>query len=78
VTATGLADQLRRWGIKKVIVCGLATDYCVKATALDGASGGFDVTLLEDAVRSVDIEAGDGTRALAEIEAAGCALAVTR
>lgn len=78
VTATGLADQLRRWGIKKVVVCGLATDYCVKATALDGASGGFDVTLLEDAVRSVDIEAGDGTRALAEIKAAGCVLAVAR
>jgi nicotinamidase/pyrazinamidase len=78
VTATGLADQLRRWGTKKVVVCGLATDYCVKATALDGVSGGFEVTLLEDAVRSVDIEAGDGTRALAEIEAAGCVLAVAR
>jgi nicotinamidase/pyrazinamidase len=72
VIATGLADQLRRWGIAKVVVCGLATDYCVKATALDGASEGFDVSLLEDAVRSVDIEVGDGTKALAEIAAAGC------
>jgi nicotinamidase/pyrazinamidase len=74
VTPTGLAGQLQRWGVSKVVICGLATDYCVKATALDGASEGYSVTLLEDAVRSVDLEAGDGERALAEIVAAGCHL----
>ncbi|MEA2000798.1 MAG: isochorismatase family protein [Actinomycetota bacterium] len=77
IIATGLADQLRRWGVQKIVVCGLATDYCVKATALDGASGGFEVTLLEDAVRSVELEPGDGQRALVEIERAGCALTDT-
>jgi nicotinamidase/pyrazinamidase len=74
ITATGLADQLERWGIEKVVVCGLATDYCVKATALDGISGGFEVILLQDAVRSVDLEAGDGDKALAEMRDAGCRL----
>ena len=72
VTPTGLAGQLERWGITKVVVCGLATDYCVKATALDGISEGLEVRLLENAVRSVDLEPGDGERALAEILAAGC------
>jgi len=72
VTPTGLAGQLKRWGISKLVVCGLATDYCVKATALDGVREGFEVTLLENAVRSVDLEPGDGERALAEIAAAGC------
>ena len=74
VTPTGLQDQLERWGIKKVVVCGLATDYCVKATALDGVGAGFEVALLEDAVRSVDLEAGDGERAIAEMSDAGCEL----
>ncbi len=44
VTSTGLAQQLERWGIKSVVVVGLATDYCVKATALDGIEEGFDVS----------------------------------
>jgi nicotinamidase/pyrazinamidase len=74
VTPTGLAGQLERWGVTRVIVCGLATDYCVKATALDGVAGGFEVTVLLDAVRSVDLEPGDGERAIAEILGAGCRL----
>jgi nicotinamidase/pyrazinamidase len=74
VTSTGLAGQLDRWGITKAVVCGLATDYCVKATVLDGVREGLQVTLLEDAVRSVDLEPGDGAKALAEIAAAGCRL----
>jgi nicotinamidase/pyrazinamidase len=72
VIATGLRDQLERWGIKKVVVCGLATDYCVKATALDGVAAGYDVALLEDAIRPVELEPGDGARAIAEMSAAGC------
>lgn len=74
VTPTGLAGQLERWGITKVVICGLATDYCVKATALDGVAGGFEVTLLEDAVRAVELEPGDGERAIVAITAAGCRL----
>lgn len=74
VSATALAGQLERWGIKTVVVCGLATDYCVKATALDGANDGYEVILLQDAVRAVNLEAGDGARALAEVAAAGCQL----
>ena len=53
----------------------VATDYCVRATALDGRREGLEVVLLEDAVRAVDIEPGDGERALEEMRAAGCILA---
>jgi len=72
VTDTGLRDQLARWGIEKIVVCGLATDYCVKATALDGLSAGFSVALLTEAIRPVDLEAGDGDRAIADMSKAGC------
>jgi nicotinamidase/pyrazinamidase len=71
---TELAGMLRGWGVTKLVVTGLATDYCVKATALDGLTEGFSVWLMTDAVRSVDLEEGDGDRALAEVEAAGGAL----
>ncbi len=70
-TPTELASMLRDWGVSRLVVTGLATDHCVKATALDGLSGGFSVHLLRDAVRSVDLEDGDGQRALAEVESAG-------
>jgi nicotinamidase/pyrazinamidase len=72
VTETGLRDQLERWGIRKIVVCGLATDYCIKATALDGAGYGFEVTLFEDAMSAVDLEPGDGDKAIAEMRAVGC------
>lgn len=72
VTPTGLADQLERWGVTKVVVCGLATDYCVKATVLDGISEGYEVTLLTSAIRSVDLEPGDGDRAIDSMANAGC------
>lgn len=75
VSETGLRDQLGRWGIKRIVVCGLATDYCVKATALDGAQFGFDVILLQGAIRAVDLETGDGDRAIEEMKEAGCRLA---
>lgn len=77
VMATGLRDQLDRWGVSKIVVCGLAIDYCVKATVLDGISAGYDVSLLTDGVRSVDLEEGDGDRALADLEAAGCRFRVS-
>lgn len=71
VMPTGLADMLHEWGISKIVVTGLATDYCVKATVTDGVAAGFEVTLLEDAVRPVDLEPGDGARALEEVAACG-------
>ncbi len=75
VSETGLRSQLDRWDISKIVVCGLATDYCVKATALDGRAHGFDVTVIADGIGPVDLEPGDGERAIAEMVAAGCVLA---
>ncbi len=71
--ATELEGILRERGIERLVICGLATDYCVKATALDGRRLGFGVELLADAVRPVDLEPGDGARALEELAAAGVA-----
>jgi len=70
-TQTELAGLLEDWAVTKLVVAGLATDYCVKATALDGLELGLAVQLLGDAVRSVDLEPGDGERALVEVETAG-------
>ena len=70
-TATQLEGLLRERDVSRVIVCGLATDYCVKATALDGVRLGFETVLLVDAVRAVDLTPGDGDRAIDEMTAAG-------
>lgn len=72
--ATGLAEALRELGESRVWVLGLATDYCVKATALDALQLGFEVTLIVDGCRAVDLQPGDGARAIAEMRAAGVAL----
>ena len=72
---TELEALLREHGVDAVAICGLATDYCVKATALDAASLGFRTTLLLDAVRAVDLQPGDGDRAVEEMAAAGVAIA---
>jgi nicotinamidase/pyrazinamidase len=74
-TSTGLAERLRAAGARSVVVVGLATDYCVKATALDALALGFGVTVVRDAVAAVDVEPGDGARALDEVVAAGARLA---
>jgi nicotinamidase/pyrazinamidase len=68
---TELSSLLRERGVTRLVVCGLATDYCVKWTALDGLAESFEVKILLDAVRSVDLEQGDGVRALAEVQEAG-------
>ena len=68
---TDFATLLRRRGVRRLFVGGLATDYCVRATALDGLAAGFEVVVLEDAVRAVDVQPGDGERALTEMAAAG-------
>ncbi len=72
---TPLAGWLAAAGIGKIIVCGLATDYCVRATALDGLAAGLEVTVLTDAVRGVEVNPGDSAAALTEIERAGVRLA---
>jgi len=70
--ATPLEELLRRRGIGRVmVVVGLATDYCVKETALDAVRLGFDTIVLGDLVRAVDLQPGDGQRALAAMRAAG-------
>jgi nicotinamidase/pyrazinamidase len=69
--ATGLAVLLRDAGIAHVLVGGLATDFCVKATVLDALAAGFDVTVLSEAVAAVDVQPGDGERALEEMRLAG-------
>jgi nicotinamidase/pyrazinamidase len=68
---TDFATLLRRRGVRRLFVGGLATDYCVRATALDGLAAGFEVVVLEDAVRAVDVQPDDGERALTEMAAAG-------
>ena len=75
---TDLARRLSDNGCDDLFVGGLATDYCVRATALDGLGEGFEVTVLTDAVAAVDVQPGDGERALAEMAEAGCTLATSQ
>ena len=74
---TELEGLLRERGIGRVRVCGLATDYCVRATALDAVRLGFTTTLLADAVAAVELEPGDGERAIAEMADAGVEIALS-
>ena len=66
-----LAELLHRKGVERIIVGGLATDYCVKHTVLDGLKEGFKVLLLADAIRAVNLEPHDGELAIAEMIRAG-------
>ncbi|MEO8247060.1 MAG: isochorismatase family protein [Chloroflexota bacterium] len=72
---TELESLLAERGIGSVRVCGLATDYCVRATAIDAARLGFVTTLLSGAVAAVDLEPGDGERAISEMRDAGIEVA---
>ena len=72
---TDLARLLQTSGIRRGFVCGLATDYCVKATALDARRAGLDVVVIEDAIRGVEVHPGDCAAALAEMRVAGIAFA---
>ena len=67
----GLAELLRRSNVARIFVGGLATDYCVKQTVLDGLKRGFAVTLLEDASRGVELTPGDSQHAIEEMVRAG-------
>ena len=68
---TGLEQLLRDRDVTRVAVLGLATDYCVLDTAVDSARLGFETTLLADGTKPVDVEPGDGARAIAEMVACG-------
>jgi len=71
-TKTGLDMLLNGLWVTRVVLAGLATDYCVKHTALDGVRLGFDVAVVVDGCRAVDMKPGDGDLALAEMAEAGC------
>jgi nicotinamidase/pyrazinamidase len=68
---TELDRILRDREVTRVVVCGLATDYCVKATAIDAARLGYDAELMVDGIAAVNLAPGDGNRALEEMRAAG-------
>jgi nicotinamidase/pyrazinamidase len=72
--ATGLEDYLRDCGVDEVHIAGLATDYCVKFTAIDAAELGFRTVVLTEAIRGVELRPGDSQRALDEMRAAGVEL----
>jgi nicotinamidase/pyrazinamidase len=68
---TELERVLRERGVDRVTVVGLATDYCVRHTALDALRAGFEVTIDRAGVRGIDVQPGDSERALAEVERGG-------
>lgn len=70
-TSEDLESWLRSRGIEKLYVCGLATDYCVLQTVLDALRLGFGVTVIRDGIAAVEVNLGDGQRAIDAMEAAG-------
>jgi nicotinamidase/pyrazinamidase len=66
-----LGNLLRELGVERMFIGGLATDYCVRESALDALKRGFSVMILSDAIRGVDLEAGDSGRAITEMLEAG-------
>ncbi|MDY6828118.1 MAG: isochorismatase family protein [Pseudomonadota bacterium] len=72
--ATELAATLHARGITRVVVAGLATDYCVQATVLDARGLGFETLVVADAIRPVERVPGDGAKAVAAMRAAGAEL----
>lgn len=74
---TDLGSQLRNAGIQELVVGGLATDYCVKNTVLDAVDRGFRVKAVKDAMRPVELQPGDGERAIEEMRAAGAEIVST-
>ena len=74
---TDLLDQLHQQNVEEVVVGGLATDYCVKSTVLDARKNGFKVKALKNAMRAVDLQPGDGERAIEEMRDAGAEVVST-
>jgi nicotinamidase/pyrazinamidase len=73
--STELEPMLRKRELTRVVVCGLATDYCVRGTVLDACRLGFETTVLTEAIAAVELTPGDGAKALAEMAGAGARLA---
>ena len=73
-SATALENELRSRGARRVIIAGLATDYCVVETVLDATHLGFETAVLRDAIRAVDLQPGDGERAIERMRDAGAAI----
>lgn len=71
---TPLKARLRRNGVERVVVCGLATDYCVKATALDARRLGFETVVLTQAIAAVNLKIDDEQQAIGQMAAAGVQL----
>ena len=71
---TDLADRLKALAVDKLVVCGLATDYCVKATVLDGLEAGFSVEVMAAGIRGVEVAPGDSERAVAEMAERGAVM----
>ncbi|MCS6759765.1 MAG: bifunctional nicotinamidase/pyrazinamidase [Candidatus Devosia euplotis] len=76
-TQTGLAGYLNERDVGRLYVAGLATDCCVGWTAIDGAGGGFDITVIEDATRAID-NSGSLDKAWADMKAAGVQRVMSR
>jgi nicotinamidase/pyrazinamidase len=72
---TTFGDELRNRGVNELIVGGLATDYCVRASVVDARKAGLDVTVLADAIRAVALNPGDEAKAIADMKAAGARVA---
>jgi len=75
---TDLATRLQQQNVEEVVVGGLATDYCVKHTVLDALKYGFKVKAVENAMRAVDLQPGDGERAIDEMRDAGAEIVTAR
>lgn len=71
---TAAADMLHEAAVERLMMCGLATDYCVKASVLDALKAGFEVVLIPEGCRAVNVNPGDDEKAFAEMEAAGATL----
>jgi nicotinamidase/pyrazinamidase len=72
---TQLDALLRAHRVERVVICGLATDYCVRATVLDALRLGYETAVLRDAIAAVELQEGDGARAIGEMQEAGAVLA---
>jgi len=77
VTPTGLEGLLSSLEVQRVLICGLATDYCVKATALDARRVGLEVIIVKDAIKGIDAMPGDIEKAEEQMRARGCSFAQT-
>ncbi|HET9095292.1 MAG TPA: nicotinamidase [Candidatus Baltobacteraceae bacterium] len=75
--ATNLDERLHAHNVRRVFVCGLATDYCVKETALEAAAHGFQTVVLSDAIAAVNIKCTDEADALREMASHGVRFATT-